>query len=151
MIALALALLAQTAAPPPSAEAIALGREIAESGMLAGLLPIVARRDIDELIADNPSLTAAEQTRLRAIGDRLFAEGRDRLMASNGRAYAERLTLEQMRAIAAFNRSPAAAALREATPGALVATMQAIGDVDLKQDIRTAFCRETGRLCPPAR
>lgn len=146
MLMVLAALLAQ-----PSAEAVTLGREVAESGTLAALLPIIAQRDVEELIAAHPELSAAEQAQLRATADRVFAAGRDRLMAANGQAYAERLSVEQLRAIAAFNRTPAAAALREATPGAMLATMQAMGSIDLKRDIAEAFCRETRQLCPPGR
>lgn len=160
MMMIAAVLLAQVvppaATPPaaaatpsaPSAEAIALGREIAESGTLAALLPLVAQRDVEELIAANPTLTPDEQTRLRAIGTRVFTAGMDRVMSANGRAFAERLSLEQLRAIAAFNRTPEAQALRAATPAAMIATIQAIGSVDLKKDIQEAFCREANRLCP---
>lgn len=137
-------------APEPSPEAIALGRQVAENGALGSLLPVIAQRDIEELIASDPGLTAEQQAQLRATGARIFAAGLDRLMTANGRAIAERLTVQQLREIVAFNRSPAAVALREATPAAILGTMQAVGNVDLKRDIREAFCRESGRLCEPA-
>lgn len=131
----------------PSAEAIALGRQVAENGTLGSLLPVLAQRDIEELISTNPSLTAPQQAQLRSTGMRIAQAGIDRLLIANGRALAERLTIDQLREIVAFDSRPAAAALRAATPAAVVATMQTIGELDLKRDIRAAFCRESGQLC----
>lgn len=131
----------------PSAEAIALGRQVAENGTLGSLLPLLAQRDVEELISSNPSLTAVQQAQLRTTGTRIAVAGIDRLLTANGRALAERLTIEQLREVVAFDSTPAAEALRAATPAAIVATMTTIGDLDLKRDIRAAFCRESGQLC----
>lgn len=128
-----------------------LGREVAENGMLAGLLPLVAQRDIESLITDNPSLTPAEQAQLRSIGQRVFAAGLDRLMTATGHAFAERMTVPQLRAVAAFYRTPGARALRGATPAAMIASLQAVAGVDLKRDVRAAFCAETRKLCEEQR
>lgn len=141
--------------PPPNqavtSQAEALGREIAENGMLANLLPLVAQRDTEELVAAHPELSAAEQGQLRATSARIFAAGRDRLLTATARAYAQRMSLAQLRRVVAFYRTPAARALREATPAAMIETMQAVAGIDLKRDVQAAFCRDTGRLCEAQR
>ena len=143
MIAVALLLLAAE----PSADALALGRELAETGTLAAVLPLVQAKETEELIANNPDLNAAERDKLRDVARQTFRQGRERIMAATARAYAERLSVEDLRALAAFQNSGAARRYREAMPEAIAAAMQASGPMDYKGDVLKAFCKETGKLC----
>jgi hypothetical protein len=140
---LALALAAST----PSPEQLRLGRELAESGTLAALMPMVAEKETGELVAVHPELSEADQAALRATARATYQAGRDRLMDATGRAYAERLSAADLRALVAFNRTGAAAHYRAAMPGAIASAMQAVGGMDFKKDALAAFCRKTGKLC----
>jgi len=135
------------AAAQPSDEALRLGNEIAAHGTLAALLPLKQQQDTAELLAEDKTLSAAEQAKVRATVDRLYAEARKRLFAATGRAYADRLSLSDLRTVAAFYRTPAARRFQAAVPAAIVATMKTVGDIDLKKDARTAICKDTGKLC----
>ena len=145
MVSLLLA--AAAAAAQPSAEALKLGREIAGHGTLAALLPLKQEQDTRELLDEAKDLTPAEQAQLRATVERHYSKGKERLFAATGRVYAEKLSLKDLRAIAAFYRSAAAARFQTVVPTAIATTMQQVGDVDVKKDARAAFCKETGKLC----
>lgn len=141
-------LLAAAAAAQPSPEALKLGREIAGHGTLAALLPLKQEQDIRELLDEAAKdLSPAEQARLRATVKRLYAQGEERLYSATGRVYAEKLSLQDLRAVAAFYRSAAAKRFQSVVPMAIVTTMQSVGEIDLKKDARVAFCKETGKLC----
>ncbi len=131
----------------PSAKAEALGRELAGSGTLASLLPLQIAKETEELVAEHEGLTPAEQTRLRALAAEMGATGRDRLLSVLGHAYAMRLSEADLAAIIAFRRTSAHKALATAEPAVIAATMQAVGELDFKGDVRGAFCKETGKGC----
>ena len=135
------------AAAEPSAEALALGRELADAGTLTGLLTLLESKETDDLVADHPELSTADRDALRASAHRTFVTGRDRILAQTGRGYAERLGLNELRALVTFNRSPAAKHYREVSPAVIAMTMQAIGPVDFKADVLANYCRESGKLC----
>lgn len=135
------------AAAQPSPEALRLGNEIARHGMLAALLPLKQQQDTADLLAEDRSLTVPEQAKLRATVKRLYADGEKRLFDATGRAYAERMSLSDLRAVAAFYRSDAAKRFQAVVPAAIMTTMQQVGEIDLKKDARGAFCKETGKLC----
>ena len=142
---IATALLLFMAEPPP--EALSLSRELAETGTLAAVLPLVQAKETEELIANNPELSPAERDQLRAIAKATFRQGRERIMDATARAYAERLPLGDLRALAAFQKTEAATRYRDLMPEAIAAAMQSIGPMDYKGDVRAAFCKETGKLC----
>ena len=73
--------------------------------------------------------------------------GYDRLMKASGDAYAQQLSVHDLRALTRFYQSPVAARYRAATPNVIMATMKSIGQMDFKGDVRTAFCAEAKRLC----
>ena len=135
------------AAAQPSPEALQLGTEIARHGTLAALNPLKEQQDSAELLAEDKNLTDAEQAQLRATVKRLYAQAEQRLFSATGRAYAERLSLGDLRAVATFYRTPAALRFQQAVPAAIVATMKTVGEIDLKKDVRTSFCKDTGKLC----
>ena len=142
-----IAFLLAAAAAHPSPEALRLGNEIARHGTLAALLPLKKQQDTAELLAEDRSLTAAQQAKLRATVKRLYADGEKKLFDATGRAYAERMSLSDLRTVAAFYRTGAAKRFQAVVPVAIMTTMQQVGEIDLKKDARTAFCKETGKLC----
>jgi hypothetical protein len=144
MILATLALLAAA----PTAEAERLGVEVAKIGTLATLLPIVTAKETDELVADHPELNNMEKAELRGTATRVANETRDRLTKLTGHAYATRLSEDEMRAILAFDASPAGKAYRAAIPPAIMETLQGAGKVDFKKDALAAFCAKTGKACP---
>jgi hypothetical protein len=135
------------AAAAPSAQALLLGRQIAEHGTLGTLLPMIERKETEELIAAHPELAAAEQAKLRTTAKRVYEAGRDKLMALEGRAWAEQLTVPEMRAVLAFQNGTAGKRYRAATPAVIGTTMKSIGQMDFKGDVLAAYCRDTGKLC----
>lgn len=142
------AIVAQAAATP-NAEAIELGREVSRGGMLATLIPLKTGSEIEEMITENPDLTVEEQEKLRAIGkaqaDALF----ERVLDIEGRALAQNLSLEDLRTIAAYERSDAAARKRAAMVPIMVATVTALDGLDYGGGVKAAFCTQTGKLCDP--
>ena len=135
-------------AAEPSPEALKLGREIAESGTLASLLPMIKADEIGKLLKDHPELSAAEQAQLRQTADRVYATGADKLFAATARGYAEQLSVEDLRIAAAYYRSPAAKRMQAALPKVIGASMAAMGSMDFRKDLEAAYCKETGKLCP---
>lgn len=95
-------------ASPPSSEAQRLGRTIAEHGTLASLLPVMEVKETEELLSEDPTLTDAEKTQLRATAKQVFRVSYDRLMTATGKAYAEQLDISDLRALARFYESPVA-------------------------------------------
>ncbi len=135
-------------AAQPSAEALALGREMAQVGTLATILPMMEKAETDALVAEDPTLTATEQEKLRAMAHASFMAGQEKALAADARAYATHLSVEDLRALVAFSKTDAAAHLRAAMPAIAASTMQEMGTVDFKGEVRAAFCKETGKLCP---
>jgi hypothetical protein len=143
---LALALV-QAAPAPPSPEAEALGKQVAETGTLAAVLPMIVAKDREQLVAEHPELSDADKTTLRASADAAAAAAIDRLLTAIGHGYARNLSVEDLRAVAAFNTSPAAKRWRAATPVALASAMGEVGDINLQQAALKDFCAKTGKLC----
>lgn len=144
MLLYALALLA----PDPTPEALALGKRLAETGTLAALLPVIMIKETEELVAEHPEWSDADKADLRATAAEQGKSGIDRLMTATGRAYAEKLSIEDLRVLVAFNEGAAGRRWRDATPGVIVAAMTEIGQLDFKGDTRKAFCAKTGKGCP---
>lgn len=137
---------AALAAAAPDAET--LGRTLATQGTLGTLLPLQAAKEADELVAAHPELTPAEAAKLRAIAAATADAASERLFAAVGHRYATTLTLADLRALTAFNASPAAVRYRAAQPAAIVAGMTALAGYDFKKTTLTAFCAATGKACP---
>ncbi|MES2119840.1 MAG: DUF2059 domain-containing protein [Pseudomonadota bacterium] len=142
-----IALLFAAAAAQPSPEALRLGRELARHGTLAALLPIMKTQQVEEIVKDAKGLTPVEQQQLRQAADRVFESGQKRLLDATGAEYAKSLSVQDLRLILRFYRTPAAAHLQAATPRAIIGTMQSAGQMDFKSDVRKAFCSQTGKLC----
>lgn len=139
----ALALLA----PDPTPEALALGKRLAETGTLAALLPMKIAQETEELVAEHPGWSEADKAALRAAATEQGKAGVERLMTATGRAYAEKLSVEDLRVLVAFNEGEAGKRWRAATPGVIAAAMAEVGELDFKGDTRKAFCAKTGKGC----
>ncbi|HEX2804512.1 MAG TPA: DUF2059 domain-containing protein, partial [Sphingomicrobium sp.] len=140
--------LALATAAPPSAEAQTLGRKLAEMGSLAALLPLMKEKETQELLQEDPALSTEEQAQLKLVAERVYQSGYERLMRATGEAYAQRLSIGELRSLVSFFGSSAAAKYREATPAVIADTMKAVGELDFKGDVRKDFCAQTKRLCP---
>lgn len=145
MIVMALLLAAAQAAPT---EAESLGRRVAETGTLASLMPMLAAKDTEELIAQHPELTPADQAALRRTAAVTLETARARLFGAEAKAYAAALSEADLRAIVAWQTGPVAARLREAQPGAIAAAMAAMQGFDLKKEVWTAWCAGAAGRCP---
>jgi len=142
-----LLIFAAAAATQPSPEALKLGREIAEGGTMASFIELVQSKETDELVDAHPEISTADKVKLRATAHRVYLSGRERLMAATGRAYAERLGVDDLREIATFQRSRAGQSYRAAIPAVIAATVEAVGNMDFKGDVLAAYCKDTGKLC----
>ena len=131
----------------PSTEALRLGRQIAESGTLATLLPLIEEKETEELVASHPELAEKDKSRLRGTARRVYEAGRQRLMQAEAQSYARQLSIEDLRAIASFQRSRAGQRYRSAIPQVIASTIQQIGKMDFKADVLAAYCKDTGKLC----
>jgi hypothetical protein len=140
-------LMLAAAATQPSPEALRLGRQTAETGTLAALLPMIQQKETEELVGEQKDLTDAERTKLRETANHVYNAGRDRLMSAEAEAYARRLSVSDLRAAVAFQTSAAGQRARAAMPAIIGDTMQRIGTMDFKGDVRAAYCKETGKLC----
>ena len=126
-----------------------LAREIAARGMLATIGPMQTQAEIAAIIAEHPELTAEQQDRLRSVG---FAEAEAlgaKAVEAEAQALAATLTLDDLTAIAAFERSDAAANRRAALPTVMATVMASLGNADYKGAVKAAYCKETGLLCQP--
>ena len=140
-----IALLLAAAAPSP--EALALGRQIAEAGTMASFIELVQAKETDELVEAHPELSDADKVKLRATAKTVYQSGRERLMQASARAYAERLSVADMRDIVAFQKSRAGQSYRGAIPAVIAATVESVGEMDFKGDVTAAYCKQTGKLC----
>jgi len=143
-----IAFLLAAAAAPPSTEALKLGREIAESGTMASFIELVQAKETDELVEAHPELGDSDKAKLRTTARAVYETGRERLMQATARAYADKLSISDLRSIAAFWKSAAGQSYRASIPAVIAATVQSVGDMDFKGDVIAAYCKETGKLCP---
>jgi len=142
-----LLILLQAASPAsPDPRAVALGRQVAETGTLGSLLPMIEAKETDELVAAHPDLSA-EQATLRRVAHRVARAGVERLFEAEARAYAGAMIEAELRAIVEWQTGSAAQALRRAQPAAIAAAVAAMAGADFKKDALAAFCRETGKEC----
>ncbi|MGJ3629352.1 hypothetical protein AB5I41_25370 [Sphingomonas sp. MMS24-JH45] len=101
-----LAAIALAQAAVPSAEAVALGTRLARAGSIMSLLPLIAKKDTEEMVAAHPELAPEEKQKLRDTAARTFAAGTTRIAAVFGRAYAARLDVAALRALVKQAESP---------------------------------------------
>ena len=135
------------AAAQPSAEALRLGRQLADTGTLATVLPLVQHKETEELVAAHPELSAAGKDLLRSTAQAVYRQGRDRLMQAEAESYARTLSISDLRSAVAFQNSPSGKRYRAAIPQVIADTMRQLGRMDFKGDVLAAYCKETGKLC----
>ena len=133
--------------PEPSAEAMDLARTISRNSLIAAIFPAQSKAEIESILRTNPDLTAEEQATLRRISAREADAMLARFVEADARAHARRLSVEELRAIAAFEVTPAAASRRAAMPFIVADAMATLGTFDFGRGVRRAFCAETGKLC----
>ncbi|WP_420605281.1 hypothetical protein [Novosphingopyxis sp.] len=128
-------------------EAQELGERLARTGTLASLAPLLLEKDTEELIAEQPDLTADEQAELRTIAKATGARLLERVTSVEGAAYAEQLSVVDLRALVMFAQSEVAKRQRAVTPAVIVQTMTAMGEIDFKSEVAEAMCSASGKLC----
>jgi hypothetical protein len=140
-------LLMFAAATVASPEAERLGRELAASGSLEVILPAIASKETEEVIAQHPELTPNDAELLRQTGQKVASEGREKLINAFGHQYAVALNIADLKSLVAFNRTAAARHYRRVIPAVTLAGLAALGKMDFKSDLAAAFCSERGKLC----
>jgi len=129
----------------PNPEAEELGMRLARTGALAELLPAVAAKEREELVAEHPDWSDADKAALRATADEVAHAAINKISAAIGNEYALNLSMDDLHALVAFNESPLAKRWREITPSAVAQAMTAAGDVDFKDEAWAAYCAKTGK------
>lgn len=142
-----LVLFVASAVASASPEAEMLGRKIAATGSLVTLLPAMAAKETEEVVSGHPELSASERTALRQTGRDVAARGRDRLVDAFGHQYAFTLSIGDLRALVAFQGTPAARRYRDAMPQVTLQGLATLGSMDFKGDLEKAFCAKTKKLC----
>ncbi len=140
---LLLAILAAAVTP----EEVELGTRLARSGNVASIIPVIELRQTEELIKSMPHLTKGEREQFRATAHAVAERGTDFLFRAEGRAYAERLSLADLKALMAFEESEVAKRKRAAEPAVTVATMEAMRDFNFRQEVMKAFCSRAKKAC----
>ncbi len=139
---------APAAAQSPGAEA--LGRELAQQGMLMQLLPLIAAKETEEMVAGTPGLSDAETAELRATARQIFEAGTERILTAQASIYAEKMSVADLQALVDFNRSDASKRYRAVLPVVIQQTMSSLDGVDFKGETLAAFCKKTGKGCKAA-
>lgn len=151
MIGAMLMAMALQAAPAVDGERLELGKRLARTGTLATLLPLMAQKETEEMVAGQPGLTADEQAKLRAAARAAFERRSAELLDAEGAAYAKALSADDLRTLVAAAESAAGKRQRAALPQVIMGTMAAMQGVDFKGETLRAFCAETGKGCTPAK
>lgn len=155
VMALALATAAPAMAqslPPaqaePSMAAVDLGVRLARAGTLSSIGPMLAEKDIADVIKDHPEWSESDVSIFRTASRRVATADIDRLVRALGLAYARRLSIEDLTALVRAVEGPRAARRRAIEAPALVEALQSVGAIDFKHDIVAAFCAQMGKGCP---
>lgn len=150
MTPLALALLASAQAVPAATaedEKLLLATEIAAHSPLSVVGPLFTEAEVQQIADAAPELTPDEREELMRIGRVRAAELGQQVLEAEATALAALLALEDLQAIAEFERSPAAAHRLDASPAVLATVFQQLIGVNYKAEVRQAFCQSTGKLC----
>jgi hypothetical protein len=136
-------LAAAAAAASPADDA----HQIARSGTLATLAPLVAANEAERVVARHPELSAPEQEQLRATAKSVADDHTAKLVEAEAQALLANLSPEDLRALAAFTQTPASQHLREHLPQITLATHAVGRDYDFEAEVAKAFCAKSGKLC----
>ncbi len=141
---------AQTAAPPPSAETLALARRVAAHDDFLALFQMFGKPQIEGVERGLGELTPAEKAKTDAIGAAKLAEVTNRLVDSLAVVYAAKFTADELRDMGAFLQTPAG----EAYSKRLIAVLPALGGslkgVDFKSEMLKETCAQIKKGCPTA-
>jgi hypothetical protein len=145
---LALEVSAQTAAPPPSAETLALARQVAAHDDFLALVQTAGTAEIAGIEKGLGDLTATEKAKVDEIGKAKLAEGQSRVIDKLAVVYAATFTPDQLRATAAFLETPAGGVYA----GRLIKVLPGLGEgmkgFDFKREVLTATCAQIKKGCP---
>lgn len=144
---IALLIAAAAAAAQPSPDAMDYARQVASHGVLVEIARLQTRSEVEGMIKDHPELTETERGRLRTLGQEKAQSLVDSAIEAEAKALATELSVDDLRALAAFATSPAAEHQRAALPKVMASTVGSLGKVDYAGGVRAAFCAETGKLC----
>jgi hypothetical protein len=147
---LALEVSAQTAAPPLSAETLALARRVAAHDDFLALVQTAGAAQIAGIEHGLGDLTAAEKAKVDDIGKAKLAEGQSRVIDKLTGVYAATFTPDELRAMAAFLETPAGGVYA----GRLIKVLPALGEgmkgFDFKREVLKETCAEIKKGCPAA-
>ena len=128
-------------------EAVRLGEELASYGTLSVIGPLITAKETEELVAAHPELSAEEKDRLRATARKVAADLRARAIRAEGAAFAQALSVTDLKALVRFARSDVARRQRAAMPAIVAGTMQRLGAIDYKGSVLSAYCARYRKLC----
>lgn len=141
---------AQTAAPPPSAETLALARRVAAHDDFLALVQTAGAAQIAGIEHGLGDLTVAEKAKVDEIGKAKLAEGQGRVIDKLAVMYAATFTPDELRATAAFLETSAGSVYA----GRLIKVLPALGEgmkgFDFKREVLTATCAQIKKGCPAA-
>ncbi|MBA3810931.1 MAG: DUF2059 domain-containing protein [Caulobacteraceae bacterium] len=137
------------AAPaPPENDALALGRQLADTGDFQALLKTGAEVQIGELQRDTPGLSAADKEQVARIGRATMEAARARIVEKLGAVYARAFGLPDLKAMVAFFASPAGKAYAGRYATTLPELAKTLQGFDFKRETLRAVCSETRKACP---
>jgi hypothetical protein len=138
---------AASAAPAPSPEAMALARKVAARDDFLVAIETISAGQIGDVEHGMGDLSAAEKDKVADIGRQKMAEGMGRVVEKLAAIYAQKFSVEDLRAIDAFLETPAG----KAYSGRLAATLMAVGEsmkgFDYKREVRAEACAEIKKGC----
>lgn len=132
---------------PPRAETLALGREIASHGTLATLIPLMAKKEAEELIEKQVGLSDAEKDALRRIAANRSQARLGELLDAQAAIYAQEMSATELQALVDFVRSDAAKKQNALQPKLIIGSMAVLDGVDFKDEVMAEFCAQTGKGC----
>lgn len=146
LLLLALQLAAQQ---PPSPEAMSLGRKLVEQSGVLEALDSLQAEELAELKAEPEAsaLTNQQREALNAIGERISAQTRERVLLGVATTYAKNLSIEDLKALVAAGNRPEAIRFRALRPRALMMAALMVGPVSFKRQTAAEYCNETKLMC----
>ncbi|WP_374942457.1 hypothetical protein [Sphingomonas sp.] len=133
----------------PSAEALALGRKLAEQSIIIATLPIQADDELAELAAEPEAkmLTADQRNALIATGRRIAVRTREQALEGMAMTYAKGLPMSDLRTLVAAAERPETIRMRALEPRATAMASLFLGIVPLKVQAAAEYCAQTRLMC----
>jgi hypothetical protein len=130
-----------------SPEALDLGQRLATTGTLSTIAPLLTAKETDEIIVAHPELSDEDKTSFRASARATGARLRARLIVAEGKAFAENLSVEDLRVLVRQAEAAPAARMRAAMPKVMAGFATMLGKLDFKGEAISDFCASRGKLC----